>query len=39
VLAWDLELDAGASENLRFAYTVTWPEDVEFVHGLQSTAP
>jgi uncharacterized protein (TIGR02231 family) len=39
VLAWDLELDGGASETLRFVYTVAWPEDVEFIHGLQGLEP
>jgi uncharacterized protein (TIGR02231 family) len=39
VLAWDLELDPGASETLDFGYTVVWPEDVEFIHGLQGVGP
>lgn len=34
VLAWELEPDAGATMAIRFGYTVSWPEDVEGVHGL-----
>ena len=39
VIAWDLGLDPGAAETLHFAYTVIWPEDVEFIHGLQGVGP
>jgi len=34
VLAWSIEPAAGSREELRFGYTVSWPEDVEGIHGL-----
>jgi uncharacterized protein (TIGR02231 family) len=34
VLAWNFEVAAGAREELRFGYTVSWPEDVDGVQGL-----
>jgi uncharacterized protein (TIGR02231 family) len=34
ILSWTSELPAGGTRELRFGYTVTWPEDVEYVHGL-----
>ena len=34
VLAWNIEPAAGTREELRFGYTVSWPEDVEGIQGL-----
>lgn len=34
VLAWDLEPAPGATEEVRFGFTVSWPEEVEDIHGL-----
>jgi uncharacterized protein (TIGR02231 family) len=34
VLSWTSELPAGGTRELRFGYTVTWPDDLEHIHGL-----
>ncbi|TVP88938.1 MAG: mucoidy inhibitor MuiA family protein [Thioalkalivibrio sp.] len=34
VLAWELEPAAGAKEEVRFGFTVSWPEDLEDIQGL-----
>lgn len=34
VLAWEVQPAPGATEEVRFGYTVSWPEDVEDIHGL-----
>ncbi len=36
VLAWDLEPAPGATEEVRFGFTVSWPEEVEDIRGLES---
>lgn len=35
VLAWKVEPGAGARQELRFGYTVSWPEDLDGVVGLE----
>lgn len=35
VLVWNRELAPGATSEIRFGYTVSWPEDVEMIHGLE----
>ncbi|MCG5511229.1 DUF4139 domain-containing protein [Ectothiorhodospira lacustris] len=35
VLAWHQSLEADARTRIRFAYTLTWPEDVEDIIGLR----
>ena len=35
VLAWTTELKAGGEDEIRFGYVVSWPEDVETIHGLE----
>jgi uncharacterized protein (TIGR02231 family) len=34
VLSWDVEAAAGAKEELRFGYTISWPEEVDAIHGV-----
>ena len=35
VLAWTTDLEAGGEAEIRFGYVVSWPEDVETIHGLE----
>lgn len=35
VLSWSTNLDAGVEKEIRFGYTVSWPEDIDGIHGLQ----
>lgn len=34
VLAWNMETDPGTQATLRFGYTVSWPEDIDHIQGL-----
>lgn len=36
VLAWSTNLDAGGEKEIRFGYTVSWPEEIDGIHGLRS---
>ncbi|AHE98229.1 hypothetical protein THITH_08075 [Thioalkalivibrio paradoxus ARh 1] len=39
VLAWTGEWAPGESRTIRFSYLVSWPEDVESIHGLDGPRP
>ncbi len=36
VLAWSTDLVAGSEKEIRFGYTVSWPEEIDGIHGLHS---